>query len=1406
MRAWGIFYLWGIIQMSDKAAGTGGNVTVLPQFMEENNHTQIEIEERPSWLNNNLHKLMIGVSVVWFAIVLIYITQFFGWSNLFLMMPDEFGGFLAGVTLPLAIIWVVMAYIDRGTSFKQEAKFLRAYMNQLVYPEDGAPQTAKAMADAIRSQVVELQQVSKLAHEQTSKIKDAIKGNVDDFAKLVGTLDNYSSKTIVELSDGVKFLMANFENILNKAQNSSQNLAQINQDFIQGSQGIESSLSSLFDRILPRLKELKDTTAFLKELTATSSGEMARAHENLRQMLEQTGGTLENMQGLLLKQTNALQQVSDTAMTNCNLAKTTVEKEIASMEDSLQNHSQRLSLVLEKAGQETKEQTEAITKAAIANVGIINNNIKNGMDSVDDVVDLQIRKIDEALAKHNRDIMAFIKTLDDKADDVNKKFAVHGELIGHELDRLMVRSANLEDAIAMQVANINGVADKTVASMQDVEKVLIDNITHLDEKVLAANGDILSYVDTLQEKAREFEDISDASADKIIDLTNVVTKRYDELQKTVANGLNQLQQADKEIDASTENLMVQTSQSVESLNKVANLMQKQTLGLTEASSIVVTQSQISEASLVQQQKYITDTAARVEDIKNELKRQIEELSSASGSLEKDAVEVLEFLKSNIAKIMTQCNDAINKSKAINDNLTEQANQFDTSANRTMAKVTQFENVLIKQTQNMELLAQNIDEKSGQISKTLAEHTQKLDETTTRSEDVLSKSIADFVEKSEHINSISQTAANYIGEVATSLDEKVAALNVLFKQQEADFYAYNDKVTENTNKMADVLKKQMTGVEESADKLFARLVILEEDTGRRAENVVLNSQRSIQELADIEQKLSDKHQLTLQTVDEVVGKLGTVSGQIDSHLVSFGTVATEMKTDVGDALKGLTETATKLKDLQQDLHKNNEATWQKLDVQAKYMETVSLKLSSQSENIAQMLEMQKNNITEVVNNLATQARLGEASLAQQFKYLTDATVDVATKMQEINASFKNNTGGIFDVTNKLNYEFDVLGDRLLKACDAINKAAKESIKSIDQSSLRLNQCSEDLDTTIYHSVENIGGVFNEYEKYLAGFNTVTAETSTGVMEVNNLISVQSDKMLKISEDTKKLVDCFNTVLNDTSNQLADRANDAYDKVKSLGKDLKNLSLEMDEATKLSATHLEKSGDKLRASINEIAANAERISNNILSSGEVFVKQSQALSAIADDTAGKVNQSIDNLVEAGKAFELQGTSLVKESMRFNDTINTQVKTLNDNTVKADKAMKELSGVYKDIKIDTFLKDAGKIITSLENVSVDINRLLNPKDEEDLWKKFYNGDTQVFIRAIAKNMSNSQVGVLRKAFENDENLRKLIQAYMSEFETLVEKSKTHEYSAALMAVISGADLGRLYYVLAKALNKLN
>lgn len=79
---------------------------------------------------------------------------------------------------------------------------------------------------------------------------------------MVSTLDTYSSKTIVELSDGVKFLVKNFENITSKAETSAETVAQYNREFISGAGDIEKNINELFDKLLPRINEIKSTTRY----------------------------------------------------------------------------------------------------------------------------------------------------------------------------------------------------------------------------------------------------------------------------------------------------------------------------------------------------------------------------------------------------------------------------------------------------------------------------------------------------------------------------------------------------------------------------------------------------------------------------------------------------------------------------------------------------------------------------------------------------------------------------------------------------------------------------------------------------------------------------------------------------------------------------------------------------------------------------------------------------------------------------------------------------------------------------------------------------------------------------------------------------------------------------------------
>ena len=1376
----------------------------LPQFMNEAPRS-VEIEEKPSWLNNNLHKLMVSVSVIWFAIVLIYITQFFGWSNLFLMMPDEFGGFLAGITLPLAIIWVVMAYIDRGTSFKQEAKFLRAYMNQLVYPEDGAPQTAKAMADAIRSQVVELQQVSKMATVQTAKIKDEIRENINEFAKLVATLDNYSSKTIVELSDGVKFLTQNFETITDKAQNSAETFAGLNRQFASGATDIEQSLENLFEKLLPKLKEIKSSAELLHEISDSSNHDIVRANEMLRQFNDETSNNLNMVSETLNAQSQALQQISSAAVTNCGLLKKTVAAEVETMADTLEEHTGKLEKAITESGIVMRGKVDELAKRAREQIESLNDQVGKGLNGLDGSIDVQIKKVDSAMSKHSHGLVELISTLDQRADGINKKLSDHGELLAQEIDKLMVRSNNLEDSISIQVSNLNNISDQVINAMQKVDNALENNIDSLQNKSMIANDELSAYVNSLEDKTAALQRLAIEIMEQASAAGEDLQARRLHIKETIAEVTSQLQELNGEVNDASANIRKRSDDSISALNAAAENMNRYAGTLNEATSVVVAQSQVSEASLAQQHKNITASAARVEEIKAELKRQIDELSAASLALESDAAAAVENLKDNLSAMLASCNDVINKSKAINDNLTDQANQFDTSANRTLAKVTQFENVLTVQNQNIELLSQTVAERAAGIENILSRQNKEVGESTAEALETFRRAANDFEAQSKELHEISRSTAEYTSNVAAGFDEKAAALNTLFKQQENEFYSFCDKIADNAEEMSEALKKQVGIIEQSADKVFTRMVMLEEDTSRHTEAVVNNSHRSIDRLSEIEAMVESKNNAVKQMVDEISANLGSISGKLQEHAAIFTGAAKKMDEQGKDAAKGILDSCSKIQTAGTDLSKTGANIGKLLDEHAKNIDLAVVKAQNQSEDMNRMLSSQTEMMTEMANTLSTQSRLGEASLAQQYKYLSDAATNVSQKMKEINDNFKNNTDSIFDTSTKLAYEFDVLGDRLIKAGEDVSKTSKNSMKSLDQVNLLLSQTGEDLDAAIKHSVDNIGGIFKEYEKYIAGFNTVTAETSTGVMEINNLISAQSNKMIQISDDTRKLVDCFNNVLSDTSNQLAERANQAYDKVKGLGKELKNLSLQMEDAAKVSSAHMVNSGDKLRASISEIAANAERISNDILGSGEVFLKQSNALVAATDDTVAKVNSAMGSLLEASKDFSLSGDNIVKEALRFNEIINSQIKELNDHTRKADGTLKNLTTAYQGIQIEGFLKQAGTIIEKLESISVDINRVFNPKDEEDLWKKFYNGDTAVFVRYLSKNITKTQVSAVRKEFEKNGDFRSQVNAYLSEFELLISSAKSHEHSGLLLSVISGADIGKLYYILAKTLDKL-
>ena len=278
------------------------------------------------------------------------------------------------------------------------------------------------------------------------------------------------------------------------------------------------------------------------------------------------------------------------------------------------------------------------------------------------------------------------------------------------------------------------------------------------------------------------------------------------------------------------------------------------------------------------------------------------------------------------------------------------------------------------------------------------------------------------------------------------------------------------------------------------------------------------------------------------------------------------------------------------------------------------------------------------------------------------------------------------------------------------------------------------------------------------------------------------------------------------MNNASEQLIEKANVAHDRIRELGEGLQQLGRQLEETTGSSAEHFAASGEKLRSAVAEVMTDAERVAGEVRASHEAFKEQSDNLRATADETLTKVSEVMGSFSGSLEEFTAKSNAIVDSTSNFNGVIKKQIELLDIGAKQAGSELADIEKRYREMKVENFLKNATSIIEKLETLAVDINMIFNPESQDKLWQKYYEGDTDVFVRYLSRTMSRKQVVAIKEEFEKNPEFRKMVNAYMGEFEELINRARGCEKSGILLSVISGADIGKIYYVIARALDKLN
>ena len=494
-------------------------------------------EENENWFANGLHRFIIVFSVMWFAIVAVYISKFFGWDKLFSMLPNEFSGFMAGITLPLAIVWVIMAYIDRGSNFKNETRMLRDSLNQVIFPDSNGNEASKLIAAAIKEQVADLKETTRDVCAQSDVIKRELTERVAEMRSLTEALDKYSSQALLELNDEVKKLIENFNMVTEKA---SSTMA----DFRVNTMQMREDGEKIVGLLTPMVNEMVTAAERVKEVVNGNNENIAKAQEQLNQYSETSQSSISKMIESWAAKGENLEQTYLRASENCEELFRRLDSGISHIENSIKEQKQvvetqsglidKNSAYLDNKLGEYGRLISLEVEAMVERSGTLEQNIQTQIKSIKETS----AQVTEAFASLGDDVAAKRKLLESESLQVVNNINMTVNRLGEELSRLQ----EFYGATQSKNSEFNQVFDNVAHNLHSISDDLNKNVVDFSAKTgdifikfNEINNEVHSNIEKLVENADNISAQSQKNADLLITQNDFVNKSMDGLKQITGN-------------------------------------------------------------------------------------------------------------------------------------------------------------------------------------------------------------------------------------------------------------------------------------------------------------------------------------------------------------------------------------------------------------------------------------------------------------------------------------------------------------------------------------------------------------------------------------------------------------------------------------------------------------------------------------------------------------------------------------------------------------------------------------------------------------------------------------------------------------------------------------------------------
>lgn len=1342
----------------------------------------------------------VALTVLWVAAAWSFLGVSGWWSARYEMTPPEYFSCLAGVLSPVAFIWIAAAYFASERRFVREAGVLRAYIAELTHPSAKNKLYISGVLDSLKAQTSDLNAV--YAH-------------------------------LKECSDSVGQIFGNHTAAIEKA---TANLAE--------------SLGSASDRVTEKTKELNGSCAAAKEQTDGALNLLRESTAALQTAADETRAAFELAKEKLDGEQAALRQTSDAMADNLNRLTSDVREQsgllraasekardvlseqtgIAALE--IGKRAADLTAVANTVHDRLTRQAEDLKKDIQAHLSLLaqaGDKARDDMAAIGVALDEQSSGLKSSAQTALTDMETSADLLERRLADINRALNGQNETVAAKNDALIKTTERLIAKFGEQNAALDGESEKTVARFKNVEAALDAYMTEIGAATDSAIAKISAVSDELSDKSGKLAAAADDAHARLNAVGENVDMKTQLLGVALKNMKNDTQTVSEILDAQTARLTSALDTANERLDKMKDgfasgvsvldtaiaqtneradsaclRLQKHSAELSDLSSALVSQALVSETSLAQQQKYISSSAARVEEIKNNLKQQSEDLTGIADLLDARSAKTVAELSEKMRDLLAFSTATADKFAELDIALNNRVQAFDSAVKQTAGVNTGLADSLIAHKDMLDASARRIAGYTAEVTAEITRQTTQMDVSADLLKARAEKAVAQLDEQFRKLDGDARSLLDTAVRTADSLSEKTQTVDDLFSKQSATLSDAADKLAEQTGKVSALLREQSEQADSDLERLVARIRLLEEGLSVQTKELNHASDTTVAHLENVGAALTKQSESLAELTAEAQKRLSDSAQTFTDKITAFSELIKNFTVQNGDSLAQINNGQNDFSAAADTLIQRLNALKTEIADQTESLRQQSAKSTQQALMVRDSMQRHIVDLGDVANMIATQSRLGEASLSNQTDALNAAAQDVMQHLHDINEAVRQNTTDLLTASSRIGFELEATGENLRQRNDEAQKAADETVKRSAAATQMLQEKSELMAQMAQQVLDGLKTAGDEFDDKAQRLQAASAIARDELDKSGDTFLVQAHQIARLSEESQKAVKNCGVVLRERAADFDKTAQDADARVRRLSDTVHQIGKEFEDMSNKGVVQIDLAGQRLRAMISEVAGNSERIAAEVRKSGEQFVDQSDVLSTASDEALGRLQNLLTVLRDNAKEIQESGEKISAQSIKLGGAFNRQVQSLISASRSAEEYISALNKRKEEADTDRFMKDAAVIIEQLQSLGVDLTRLFSPNVEEDLWKRYYSGDKSAFVRYLSRAIDKNQIRKIGERFTEDAEFRAYVTKYMGTFEGVLSRAQENERADVLTAVLLGSEAGRLYMTLSRVFNK--